>query len=287
MEAVGIFQQYGWPGLIAVIIVTAIIIFLKYYKKNEKATQESITNMGVTLGDVLSKKLAEQNESIVDMISQQNSKLVSTLQDTNGKLIEHILNIRDKKHVESLEYRRDISGQIIDIMKELSAITQATRVAILEFHNTNINLSGLGFLSYDMKYERQELGVPSINHLINNRDISQLNWISNKIMNTEDKNKRVFILNLSNEDEKQTLYNEAPVLYDDFINKFNVLQVSFVGLYDYNTLKMLGILVIEYNNKHIEQIKYINKNKDEVIEKFAIFGSRISQLLTLPENIKN
>jgi hypothetical protein len=50
---------------------------------------------------------------------------------------------------------------------------------------------------------------------------------------------------------------------------------------------MLGILVIEYNNKHIEQIKYINKNKDEVIEKFAIFGSRISQLLTLPENIKN
>ena len=287
MEAVGIFQQYGWPGLIAVIIVTAIIIFLKYYKKNEKATQESITSMGVTLGDVLSKKLAEQNENIVDMISQQNTTLVSTLQETNEKLIEHILNNRDKKHAESLEYRRDISGQMIEIMKELRAETKATRVAILEFHNTNINLSGLGFLSYDMKYERQELGVPTINHLINNREISQLNWVFNNIMNTEDKDKRVFILNLFNDEEKQTLYNEAPVLYDDLVNKLNVLQVSFVGLYDYNTLKMLGILLIEYNHNHIEQVKYINKNKTEVIEKFAIFGSRISQLLTLPPSIKN
>ena len=287
MEIVSVFDKYGWPGLIAIVIITAIFIFLKYFKKNEKQTQDTINNMGTTLSDKIAEKMTEQNEKIVELISEQNSTLVSTLQDTNAKLIEHILNVRDKKHAESLEYRKDISGQMIEIMKELRAETKATRVAILEFHNTNINLSGLGFLSYDMKYERQELGVPTINHLINNREISQLNWVSNQIANAGDKDKHVFILNLATEEEKKVLYDEAPVLYDDLVNKLNVLQVSFVGLYDYTTLKMLGLLLIEYNHNHTEQVKFINKNADEAIERFAIYGSRISQLLTLPANIKD
>lgn len=285
-ELVSIFDKYGWPGIIAIIVITGFVLFFKYLQKTEKENKKSIEGLGESMTDVLAKKMSEENEKIVGMISDQNDKLVNTLRETNEKLIEHILNARDKKHADSLEYRRDISSQMIDIMKELRAEFKASRVSILEFHNTNINLTGLGFLSYDMKYERQEIGVPTISHLAQNREISQLSWISKQIASA-DTDKHVYIMDLMTNEDKEVLYEEAPVLYDDLVTKLNVAQMIFIGLYDYNTLKMLGMLAIEYDLNKTDQIKHINKHRDEYIDKSAIYGSRISQLLTLPNNIKD
>jgi hypothetical protein len=285
-ELVSVFDKYGWPGIIAIIVITGFILFFKYLQKTEKDNKKSIEGFGESLTDALAKKMSEENEKIVSMISDQNDKLVNTLKDTNEKLIEHILNTRDKKHADSLEYRRDISGQMIDIMKELRAEFKASRVSILEFHNTNINLTGLGFLSYDMKYERQEIGVPTISDLAQNREISQLSWISKQIKSASDADKHVYIMDLMTKEDKEVLYEEAPVLYDDLVNKLDVIQMIYVGLYDYNTLKMLGMLAIEYDSNKTDQIKHINKHRDEYIDKSAIYGSRISQLLTLPNTLK-
>ena len=286
-EFVNIFNEYGWPGIIVILLITGFSLFYKYFQKNEKNTKESIEHLGDKMTEKLTEKLTEQNEKIVLLISEQNNSLVNTLKETNGKLIEHILDVRDKKHAESLEYRNDISGQMVEIMKELRVEMKASRVSILEFHNTNINLTGLGFLSYDMKYERQEIGVPTISHLVQNREISQLSWVLKQISSTSDKDKRVFILDLMTDEEKQILYNESPVLYDDLINKINVAQMIFVGLYDYNTMKILGILAIEYDLNNLDQVKYVNKHREEHIYKCAIYGSRLSQLLTLPADIKD
>lgn len=285
-EVVSIFDKYGWPGVIAIVLITAFIIFFKYFQKTERETQkvtkESMENMSNNLSEKLTEKMSEQNEKIVSMISQQNENLVNTLQETNAKLIEHILNVRDKKHNDSLEYRKDISPEIIEIMKELRAEFKASRVSILEFHNSNINLTGLGFLSFDMKYERQEIGVPTINHLVKDRDISQVSWIMKQIAIQD---KHVFIMNLLSDKQRHQLWEEAPVMHDDLVNKLNVKQNIFIGLYNYNTSMMIGIISIEYHDNKMDMIDLINENPEEYINSCAIYGSRLSQILTLPKNI--
>lgn len=282
-EITTIFANYGWPGVIAVIIITALVIFFRYFKRSNNETKQSMQNGLESITEKMTEKMAEQNDKIVSMISEQNTTLVTTLKETNEKLIEHILFERDKKHEESLDYRIDISEPLSDIVKEMRAEFKASRVSILEFHNTNVNLSGLGFLSYDMKYERQEIGVPAVSALVHNREISQLVMISKKIAEND---KHVYIMNLLTEEDKHTLYDASSVLYDDLVIKLDASQLIFVGLYDYNTLKMLGILAIEYGNNKQEQIKYVNKHADDHIDKCAIYGSRISQLLTLPDSLQ-
>lgn len=294
-DVVSIFQNFGWPGYIALIILAAIIIFIKYLdfrklRKSEEKTKEAISGLGDKIAEKLTETITAQNTAIVTMMSEQNNNLVNNLKETNEKLLEHAFDSafenREKKHAESLEYRRDISPEIVNILKELRAEFKASRVSILEFHNSNINLSGLGFLSYDMKYERQEIGVPTINQLVKDRDISQLSWMMKQIGMHE---KKVFFMNMNGmtKESLDKFWEDAPVLYDELIKKLNVKGMILIGLYDYNTAVMLGILSIEYHEDKIEVIKNISEDLDDYINRCAIYGSRLSQLLTLPIDENN
>lgn len=268
VENIGtIFSDYGWPGIIAVIVILGMAIFLKFFKKNAKKTSESIDNIGKSLAESISK----QNDNIVTAINKQNEFLVENLRKTNERLFSHVID-KEEKHEISLQYRKDISDVIIDLMRELRAEVNASRVAILEFHNSNANLGGLGFLGYDMKYERQQLGVDPVSSTIVNHDYAQLSWIVKQV-NAD----KLHMLKLNEEGLKQ-MWDYSPVLSDELVNKIGIKSVVFAGIYNYLKTEIIGLLIIEYHT-HIDDAKL-----EEYETEYYHYSSRLSQLLTVPEN---
>ena len=262
-----IFKDYGWPGIIAVIVIIAMLIILKYFKNNAKSTAESIDNIGKTLAE----SIAKQNDNIVAAINKQNEFLVDNLRQTNEKLVSHVID-KEEKHEISIQYRKDISSVIIDLMRELRAEVNASRVAILEFHNSNANLGGLGFLGYDMKYERQQPGVDPVGATIVNHDYAQLSWIVKQVNADE-----THMLKL-NEEKMKEMWDYAPVLSDELVNKIGIKTVIFAGIYNYLKSEIMGLLVIEYHSP------LSDSKLDEYDMKYYHYSSRLSQLLTVPDN---
>ena len=268
-----IFDKYGWPGLIVFMVCFGFSIYFKYFfKKTEKRNADTLEN----IGSQLTENLVNQNQAIIDALNRQNNKLVENLKDTNKMLFKEVLKDTEEKHDASLSYRTTGTDSVMDVIRELRAEVHADRTSILEFHNSNSNFGGLGFVAYDMKYERQKMGVTPISNHISGKDYAQIHWVVKQVNNSKSK---VFRLNLT-DNEKQLVWDNAPVLYDDLVNKIGAKHVIFAGIYNYSNAEIIGLLCTEYHEQMNE------KDLKESEQSCANYASQLSAMLTFPSDYK-
>ena len=225
-----IFDKYGWAGLICVVLVVILVyLFKNFSKENQKSLNDGFEKMSTKLSDTI----AEQNKTLIAGLQEQNVELVKHI------LKDHTDNIKTV-HNNSINQRKYIDNEINDRLKNLFYLSRSSRVAILEFHNSKENLSGLSFLWYDMHYERQSKSTSSISAVIKDRQASALLPIVDDLANIPTHTKAY------SREDIENIYERSSVLYDDLINKLNVNSIIYSAIYNQDNNTIMGLLVVEY-----------------------------------------
>lgn len=257
------FNNYGWPGIVAIVLI--IVIYWLITQK-DKSTKDTIT----TGFDKLVNSISNQNEHLIDSITRSNEKTQVEL----FNLVKTTLSERDSaiksNHDKSLDRRFMISEEIGNILWDTMNLYNCQRAIVIEFHNSKENLNGLSFLWYDVQYEKQQRDVVSISSKARNLQASNIVPIINKVNNTPG---NIVILN---SDEIEKLYNESTVLYSQF-KELNVEHVIYSGIYSSDN-KLIGLIALEYQKNHPYHEDIINLL--DIKERTA----KIAQLLQFSKN---
>lgn len=257
------FNNYGWPGIVAIVLI--IVIYWLITQK-DKSTKDTIT----TGFDKLVNSISNQNEHLIDSITRSNEKTQVEL----FNLVKTTLSERDSaiksNHDKSLDRRFMISEEIGNILWDTMNLYNCQRAIVIEFHNSKENLNGLSFLWYDVQYEKQQRDVVSISSKARNLQASNIVPIINKVNNTSG---NIVILN---SDEIEKLYNESTVLYSQF-KELNVEHVIYSGIYSSDN-KLIGLIALEYQKNHPYHEDIINLL--DIKERTA----KIAQLLQFSKN---
>ena len=229
------FNNYGWPGIVAIVLILVIYWLIT---KKDKSTKATI----ITGFDKLATSISNQNENLIDCITRSNEKTQSEL----FNLIKTTLSERDNKikynHEKSLDRRFIISEEIGNILWDTMNLYNCQRAIVLELHNSKENLNGLSFLWYDVQYEKQQRDVLSISNKAKNLQASNIMPIIKRVNNTPG---NTIVLN-PNDIEK--IYNESTVLYSQF-KEFNIELIIFSGIYSSDN-KLIGLVALEYQKNH-------------------------------------
>lgn len=257
------FNNYGWPGIFAIVLI--IVIYWLITQK-DKSTKDTIT----TGFDKLATSISNQNEHLIDSITRSNEKTQVEL----FNLVKTTLSERDSaiksNHDKSLDRRFMISEEIGNILWDTMNLYNCQRAIVIEFHNSKENLNGLSFLWYDVQYEKQQRDVVSISSKARNLQASNIVPIINKVNSTPG---NIVILN---SDEIEKLYNESTVLYSQF-KELNVEHVIYSGIYSSDN-KLIGLIALEYQKNHPYHEDIINLL--DIKERTA----KIAQLLQFSKN---
>ena len=257
------FNNYGWPGIVAIVLI--IVIYWLITQK-DKSTKDTIT----TGFDKLATSISNQNEHLIDSITRSNEKTQVEL----FNLVKTTLSERDSaiksNHDKSLDRRFMISEEIGNILWDTMNLYNCQRAIVIEFHNSKENLNGLSFLWYDVQYEKQQRDIVSISNKARNLQASNIVPIINKVNNTPG---NIVILN---SDEIEKLYNESTVLYSQF-KELNVEHVIYSGIYSSDN-KLIGLIALEYQKNHPYHEDIINLL--DIKERTA----KIAQLLQFSKN---
>lgn len=258
-----IFNKYGWPGLVIIILCTCGFIVWKLWKDQKSTINKGLDNFSSNVVETIQNN----NAILLSSINGQNEKLIQAISNQNRELITYFITGRSMSHDDGLDVRLEISEQIDMEVRDLLYKSHATRVALLELHNGEVNLARLPFLKYTMHYEWPGKGIETISRKVKGLDASHLRVIINKINNTPD---NVVILNSEDIDE---LEGVAPTLYEDLRLKLNLKHIVFVGIYNHINNRLIGLLVCEYNDTLERDVRSIlNKYRSE----FSEIGNRLS-----------
>ena len=197
------FNNYGWPGIVAIVLI--LVIYWIIIQK-DKSTKDTIT----TGFDKLATSISNQNEHLIDSITRSNEKTQAEL----FNLVKTTLSERDNEiksnHDKSLDRRFMISEEIGNILWDTMNLYNCQRAIVIEFHNSKENLNGLSFLWYDVQYEKQQRDVTSISNKARNLQASNIVPIINKVNSTPG---NIIVLN---SDDIEKIYDESTVLYSQF-----------------------------------------------------------------------
>ena len=251
-----IFSEYGWPGIIAIIVVLVIYYLVS---RKEKKSIDSM-NSGFTS---LTNTITSQNEYLVKAITTSNEKTQDRLFNLINKTIASQDEIKAGIHNYSIGKRLTVSEEVDEVLFELLNMTHAQRTVLIEFHNSKENLDGLAFLWYDIQHEKQQKGIDSISAKARNLAATNIRPIIKKVNNS-----KTHIVYLNPEDIEE-LYNESTVLYSYF-KEINVNHAIYCGIYNYDTNELRGLVAIEFQEGHpyIEELvnEFDIKEKCSVIE---------------------
>ena len=229
------FNNYGWPGIVAIVLI--IVIYWLITQK-DKSTKDTIT----TGFDKLATSISNQNEHLIDSITRSNEKTQVEL----FNLVKTTLSERDSaiksNHDKSLDRRFMISEEIGNILWDTMNLYNCQRAIVIEFHNSKENLNGLSFLWYDVQYEKQQRDVISISNKARNLQASNIVPIINKINSTPG---NIIVLN---SDDIEKIYDESTVLYSQF-KELNVEHIIYSGIYSSDN-KLIGLIALEYQKNH-------------------------------------
>lgn len=223
-----IFESYGWLGIAGILLAMLAFIGIKYLnKKLSKDLETGFNRVG--------EKLTEQ-------MSKQNDQLVNTIVNQQEKLVNYLINKDEddsKRHNEMLNERMILANDINIGLKDIMNIHNAQRAFILEFHNSNQNLSGIPFAKYSCNYEWFVKGLTPIGHRCINLSFGSIAHIVNDILNSN--NQQVVYTDLGK------MIDDQPILTalwkDEHVN-----TVIYTGLFDKNNL-LIGLLVLEYQTQ--------------------------------------
>lgn len=260
-----VFDKYGWAGLIcAILVVVLVFLFKDFSKKNQTSLNKGLENMTNTLSQT---------------ITEQNKVLVQGLQDQNIQLVNHLLENRDiaqkTNHANSISQRKGIDNEINDRLKNLFYLSRASRVGVLEFHNSKENLSGLSFLWYDMHYERQAKELSAISDKVKDKQASALFPIVQDLSPIHSHTK------LYTSEDIENLYERSSVLYDDLVNKTHVKSIIYSAIYNQDNNEIMGLLVLEYLKE--EDIDFLK----EVLEEVPAYSVGLGTALTYHRKLKD
>lgn len=256
------FNNYGWPGILAILLI--LVIYWIILQK-DKSTKDTIS----TGFDKLATSISSQNEHLIDSITKSNEKTQAEL----FNLIKTTLSERDNaiksNHNKSLDRRLVISQEINNILWDTMNIYNCQRAIVIEFHNNKENLDGLSFLWYDIQYEKQQRCVKSISHKAKNLQVSNIIPIINKVNSTPG---NIIILNPNDIEE---IYNESTTLYSQF-KEHNIERIIYSGIYSSEN-RLIGLVALEYQRG----FPYY----EDIINLLDIKGrtDKISQLLQFSE----
>lgn len=257
------FNNYGWPGIVAIVLI--IVIYWLITQK-DKSTKDTIT----TGFDKLATSISNQNEHLIDSITRSNEKTQVEL----FNLVKTTLSERDSaiksNHDKSLDRRFMISEEIGNILWDTMNLYNCQRAIVIEFHNSKENLNGLSFLWYDVQYEKQQRDVISISNKARNLQASNIVPIINKINSTPG---NIIVLN---SDDIEKIYDESTVLYSQF-KELNVEHIIYSGIYSSDN-KLIGLIALEYQKNHPYHEDIINLL--DIKERTA----KIAQLLQFSKN---
>ena len=257
------FNNYGWPGIVAIVLI--IVIYWLITQK-DKSTKDTIT----TSFDKLATSISNQNEHLIDSITCSNEKTQAEL----FNLVKTTLSERDSaiksNHDKSLDRRFMISEEISNILWDTMNLYNCQRAIVIEFHNSKENLNGLSFLWYDVQYEKQQRDVISISNKARNLQASNIVPIINKVNNTPG---NIIVLN---SDDIEKIYGESTVLYSQF-KELNVEHIIYSGIYSSDN-KLIGLIALEYQKNHPYHEDIINLL--DIKERTA----KIAQLLQFSKN---
>lgn len=267
---VRIFEQYGWLGILGIALGCILFIGTKYFLKR---ISKNVNNGFDKIAEKLTEQLAKQNETLTNTIINQEDKLIETMISRQDKVIEYLVkkDSNDKKiHIEMLKKRSEVDEEINESLKEIMNKCRAARTFILEFHNTNENLSGVPFPKYSCNNEAFERGLKPMTGTCRSLPISQLSKIINKIYNSD-------ITHLIY-DNMEDMANDNPALYWT-ISADNITNIIYIPLYNKNNI-LMGLLVLEFNTEvNIREIVNFNK--------LQIKSAELTQLLNLRYKYEN
>ena len=257
------FNNYGWPGIVAIVLI--IVIYWLITQK-DKSTKDTIT----TGFDKLATSISNQNEHLIDSITRSNEKTQAEL----FNLVKTTLSERDSviksNHDKSLDRRFMISEEIDNILWDTMNLYNCQRAIVIEFHNSKENLNGLSFLWYDIQYEKQQRDVISISNKVRNLQVSNILPIINRVNSTPG---NIIVLN---SDDIEKIYDESTVLYSQF-KELNVEHIIYSGIYSSDN-KLIGLIALEYQKNHPYHEDIINLL--DIKERTA----KIAQLLQFSKN---
>ena len=230
-----LFNNYGWPGIVAIVLILVIYWLIT---QKDKSTKETIT----TGFDKLATSISNQNEHLIDSITRSNEKTQAEL----FNLVKTTLSERDSviksNHEKSLDRRFIISEEIGNILWDTMNLYNCQRAIVIELHNSKENLNGLSFLWYDVQYEKQQRDVLSLSSKARNLQVSNIMPIINRVNNTPG---NIIILN---SDDIEKIYNESTVLYSQF-KEVNIEHIIFSGIYSSDN-KLIGLVALEFQKNH-------------------------------------
>lgn len=272
-----IFNKYGWPGIIVVFLSIGGYILAKYIKKQSEKKEKTMKDGFKSIAETITSNVADQNTHLVKVITDSQAELVNTIQKNNEKLIDYILSGNTVVHVNSLDQRMQVADSIETKLRDLRNQTDASRICVIEFHNSKENLTGLSFLWYDIHYERPAKGVPPITDKVRNVDATRLLPIVKRILLNDDIDAPIFL----HENEIHELQDTIPLLYNDLKVILNLKHVAYAGIYDDNTNKIIGLLCVEYNEQHDIDDEEFNEFAPEISKSAREIGT----LLTFSRNL--
>ena len=257
------FNNYGWSGIVAIVLILVIYWLITQKDKSTKDT--------ITIGfDKLATSISNQNEHLIDSITRSNEKTQVEL----FNLVKTTLSERDSviksNHDKSLDRRFMISEEIDNILWDIMNLYNCQRVIVIEFHNSKENLNGLSFLWYDVQYEKQQRDVISISNKARNLQASNIVPIINKVNSTPG---NIIILN---SDDIEKIYDKSTVLYSQF-KELNINHIIYSGIYSSDN-KLIGLIALEYQKNH--------PYHEDIINLLDIKGrtAKIAQLLQFSKN---
>ena len=115
------FNNYGWPGIVAIVLILVIYWLIT---KKDKSTKDTIT----TGFDKLATSISNQNEHLIDSITRYNEKtqaelfnlVKTTLSERDNAIKEkipllEIYHIKEQDYINNKEY---VINYIVSIIKE-------------------------------------------------------------------------------------------------------------------------------------------------------------------------
>lgn len=234
-----VFLQYGWLGLISVIVCIILIIVGKYaLNKQSSKIKSGLEDVGKSL----TTQMASNNKELVNQISAQNENLVNTIVTQQNKLLDHIISGKDNEkhnHNKMLEKRIELSDEISSSLKDIGLLHNTQRAFILEFHNSYQNLSGTPFAKYSCTYEWFDKGIEPIQFKCIDMPFSSISHIVTQIIKS--RNQQIVY-------ETMEQFQEAcPSLYA-LLKDERTQTVVYTAMYDKNN-RLIGLLCLEYHYK--------------------------------------
>ena len=265
-----IFMKYGWPGIIAIIVIVAIYFIFNYINKQQaKQTTTTINDGFKTLATEMSRTVSEQNKLLLNAFINQSDSNTKMIKDIMTDVVNNKSRIDSEEHTKSNNVRLNVSEHISSKVFDMLKTYNCDRAFILEFHNSKQNFSGLSFVWYDMTYEKFAKGLHTICSSFKDQEISSLIPIINDV------NNGCGIMHYT-VDELEELQDRSPVLYDRLRQERHIQECIILGLYS-NTNIMIGLIILEYE-RTLMPIEVYNV-KDLLSE-----AATISSLLDLNKN---